>query len=57
MLLWQVMVAMHWSIPDVRKSKWTDYFGLAFIGCLVWLAVLSYAMIFFAVKVSGWLQC
>jgi len=43
-----IMFSLYFTVPDVRKAKWTSWWPLAFIMSIVWLAVYSLFMVWWA---------
>eukprot|EP01107_Rhizomastix_libera_P016692 TRINITY_DN7110_c0_g1_i1.p1 TRINITY_DN7110_c0_g1~~TRINITY_DN7110_c0_g1_i1.p1 ORF type:complete len:659 (+),score=178.99 TRINITY_DN7110_c0_g1_i1:100-2076(+) len=43
-----ISFALTYTIPNVKKEKWEKFYPLTFIMCLVWLAIMSYCLVFSA---------
>ncbi|XP_023278358.1 sodium/potassium/calcium exchanger 1-like [Seriola lalandi dorsalis] len=40
------------TVPDVRKQKSRKFFVVTFLGCILWIAVFSYLIVWWAYRIS-----
>merc|ERR1712129_607407 len=43
-----IMYTLYFTVPDVRKSNWKNWFPLGFIMSITWLGIYSYLMVWWA---------
>ena len=43
---------MYFTIPDVRKERWENWYPVTFLTSILWIGVFSYLMVWWA-TVSG----
>ena len=36
-----LLLAMAYTLPDCRKDKWRKWYGLQFVGSIIWIGVFS----------------
>lgn len=55
-ILWALSIpaicVFHITIPDCRKPTWRSYYPLTILSCTVWVALLSYALVWIAVEIG-----
>ncbi|KJH49645.1 Sodium/calcium exchanger protein [Dictyocaulus viviparus] len=47
-LLAPIMFPLAYTLPDVRKPSWRSWFAITFIGSVLWIALFSYLMVWWA---------
>ena len=52
-----LVLAMRYTIPDVRNDRFKNWYILAFIMCITWIAVFSYLMVSWFVCCTLWCVC
>jgi len=47
-----LLLAMAYTLPDCRKDKWRKWYGLQFVGSIIWIGVFSWLMVWWATVVG-----
>ena len=48
-----IMFSLYFTVPDVRKKRWTSWYPAAFIGSIMWLGCYSYCMVWWATVIGN----
>lgn len=48
-----IMFSLYFTVPDVRKPRWTNWWPLAFIGSITWLGIYSFCMVWWATTIGN----
>merc|ERR1719189_12962 len=48
-----IMFSLYFTVPDVRKPRWTNWWPLAFIGSITWLGIYSFCMVWWATIIGN----
>lgn len=52
-LLAPLSYALYFTVPDVRKERWENWYPLSFIMSIVWIGIFSYFMVWFATTIGA----
>jgi len=53
MIVAPIMFSLYFTVPDVRKKRWTNWWPLAFIGSITWLGAYSFCMVWWATTIGN----
>jgi len=48
-----IMYTLYFTVPDVRKPKWTSWWPAAFLGSIAWLGFYSFMMVWWATTIGN----
>jgi len=52
LVLFPIVVALKFTIPDVRQDRWKKFLPFSFLMCIVWIAVFTYFMLWWASEIA-----
>lgn len=51
-LTFPIMICLVMTVPDVRNPKWANWFVVSFVGSILWIAVYSFLMVWWATVIG-----